>query len=113
MLLSNIALYQILKLMSFRFMQVVVVDSEAYTYDEEVIKKAEAMGKPGMVEIYSKEDSFIFTVESTGAMKATQMFLNAIEILKVKLDAVRLSFDTEEADDQFGELGAHMRGGGI
>jgi DNA-directed RNA polymerase II subunit RPB3 len=88
--------------------QVVVVDPEAYTYDEEVIKKAEAMGKPGLVEIYSKEDSFIFTVESTGAIKASQMFINAIEILKSKLDAVRLSFDTEEADDQFGELGAHM-----
>jgi DNA-directed RNA polymerase II subunit RPB3 len=93
--------------------QVVVVDPEAYTYDEEVLKKAEAMGKPGLVEIYSREDSFIFTVESTGAIKASQMFLNAIEILKSKLDAVRLSFDTEEADDQFGELGAHMRGGGI
>jgi hypothetical protein len=24
---------------------------------------------------------------------------------------VRLSFDTDEADDQFGELGAHMWGG--
>jgi DNA-directed RNA polymerase II subunit RPB3 len=88
--------------------QVVVVDPEAYTYDEEVIKKAEAMGMPGLVEIYSKEDSFIFTVESTGAIKASQMFINAIEILKSKLDAVRLSFDTDEADDQFGELGAHM-----
>ncbi|KAL4353358.1 hypothetical protein GQ457_06G002860 [Hibiscus cannabinus] len=91
--------------------QVVVVDPEAYTYDDEVLKKAEAMGKPGLVEIYAKEDSFIFTVESTGAIKASQMVLNAIEILKQKLDAVRLSEDTVEADDQFGELGAHMRGG--
>ncbi|XP_022726703.1 DNA-directed RNA polymerases II, IV and V subunit 3 [Durio zibethinus] len=91
--------------------QVVVVDPEAYTYDDEVIKKAEAMGKPGLVEIYAKEDSFIFTVESTGAIKASQLVLNAIEILKQKLDAVRLSEDTVEADDQFGELGAHMRGG--
>ncbi|XP_044479735.1 DNA-directed RNA polymerases II, IV and V subunit 3-like [Mangifera indica] len=91
--------------------QVVVVDPEAYTYDDEVIKKAEAMGKPGLVEIYGKEDSFIFTVESTGAIKASQMVLNAIEVLKQKLDAVRLSEDTVEADDQFGELGAHMRGG--
>ncbi|GMJ03504.1 hypothetical protein like AT2G15430 [Hibiscus trionum] len=91
--------------------QVVVVDPEAYTYDDEVLKKAEAMGKPGLVEIYAKEDSFIFTVESTGAVKASQMVLNAIEILKQKLDAVRLSEDTVEADDQFGELGAHMRGG--
>ncbi|CAL5378951.1 unnamed protein product [Camellia sinensis] len=91
--------------------QVVVVDPEAYTYDDEVIKKAEAMGKPGLVEIYAKEDSFIFTVESTGAIKASQLLLNAIEVLKQKLDAVRLSEDTVEADEQFGELGAHMRGG--
>ncbi|KAL1142900.1 hypothetical protein V6Z11_A11G126500 [Gossypium hirsutum] len=92
-------------------LQVVVVDPEAYTYDDEVLKKAEAMGKPGLVEIYAKEDSFIFTVESTGAIKASQLVLNAIEILKQKLDAVRLSEDTVEADDQFGELGAHMQGG--
>ncbi|CAM8935334.1 hypothetical protein QQ045_015312 [Rhodiola kirilowii] len=91
--------------------QVVIVDPEAYAYDDEVIKKAEAMGKPGLVEIYAKEDSFIFTVESTGAVKASQLVLNAIEILKQKLDAVRLSEDTVEADDQFGELGAHLRGG--
>ncbi|CAL0331287.1 unnamed protein product [Lupinus luteus] len=91
--------------------QVTVVDPEAYTYDDEVIKKAEAMGKPGLVEINAKQDSFIFTVESTGAVKASQLVLNAIEILKTKLDAVRLSEDTVEADDQFGELGAHLRGG--
>jgi DNA-directed RNA polymerase II subunit RPB3 len=76
-----------------------------------VIKKADAMGKSGLVEIEAKEDSFIFTVESTGAVKSCQLVLNAIEILKQKLDAVRLSDDTVEADDQFGELGAHMRGG--
>ncbi|KAK2991562.1 hypothetical protein RJ640_016597 [Escallonia rubra] len=91
--------------------QVYVTDRELYAYDDEVLKKAEAMGKPGLVEIYAKEDSFIFTVESTGAVKASQLVLNAIEILKQKLDAVRLSEDTVEADEQFGELGAHMRGG--
>ncbi|KAK7251986.1 hypothetical protein RIF29_35638 [Crotalaria pallida] len=91
--------------------QVSVVEPEAYTYDDEVLKKAEAMGKPGLVEINAKQDSFIFTVESTGAIKASQLVLNAIEILKTKLDAVRLSEDTVEADDQFGELGAHLRGG--
>ncbi|KAM7252098.1 hypothetical protein ACFE04_023981 [Oxalis oulophora] len=94
-----------------RTQQVLVKDHEAYTYDDEVLKKAEAMGKPGLIEIRAKEDSFIFTVESTGAIKASQLLLNAIEVLKQKLDAVRLSDDTVEADDQFGELGAHMRGG--
>ncbi|XP_016650448.1 PREDICTED: disease resistance protein RPM1-like [Prunus mume] len=91
--------------------KVVVVDPEAYTYDDQVIKKAEATGKPGLVDIIAKEDSFIFTVESTGAVKASQLLLNAIEVLNQKLGAVRLSEDTVEADDQFGELGAHMRGG--
>eukprot|EP00249_Psilotum_nudum_P016523 c25863_g1_i1 orf=638-1615(-) len=91
--------------------QVVVVDAEAYAYDDEVRKKAEAMGKPGLVDIISKEDSFIFTVESTGAIKASQMVLNSIDVLKEKLDAVRMSLENEENDDQFGELGAHMRGG--
>ncbi|KMZ68215.1 DNA-directed RNA polymerase [Zostera marina] len=90
--------------------QVVVVDPEAYTYDDEVIKKSEAMGKPGLVEIYAKDDSFIFTVESTGAISAYQLVINALEILKQKLDAVRLSDDTQENDEQFGELRQHMGG---
>ncbi|GAB4838809.1 DNA-directed RNA polymerases II, IV and V subunit 3 [Ancistrocladus abbreviatus] len=88
---------------------VVVVDLE--TYDDEVIKKAEATGKLGLAEIYAKEDGFIFTVESTGAVKASQLVFNAVEVLKQKLDAVWLSEDMVEADDFFGELGAHMRGG--
>lgn len=91
--------------------QIVVVDAEAYTYDDEVLKKIASMDKHGLIEINAKEDSFIFTVESTGAIKASQLVINAINILKQKLDAVRLSEDTVEADDQFGELGAHMRGG--
>ncbi|RWR98183.1 DNA-directed RNA polymerases II, IV and V subunit 3-like protein [Cinnamomum micranthum f. kanehirae] len=95
------------------YFHVVVVDPEAYTYDDEVIKKAEAMGKPGLVDINAKEDSFIFTVESTGAIKASQLVINAIEILRQKLDAVRLSLDTEECDEQFGELGAHLRGSAV
>ena len=66
-------------------------------------------GKLGLVEINGKEDSFIFTVESTGAIKAYQLVINAIEVLRQKLDAVRLQ-DSEEND--FGELSAHLRGGG-
>ncbi|KAI3790494.1 hypothetical protein L2E82_03573 [Cichorium intybus] len=85
-----------------------VVDPKAYTYDDEVLKKVEAMIKPGLVEIYAKEDSFIFTVESIGVVKASHLVLNAIEVLKQKVDAVRLSKDTVEADDRFGELGESL-----
>ncbi|TVU10774.1 hypothetical protein EJB05_44321, partial [Eragrostis curvula] len=84
----------------------VVVDAEAYTYDDEVIKKAEAMGKAGLVEINAKEDSFIFTVETTGAITAYELIMNAITVLRQKLDAVRLQDD----DGDLGELGAHLGG---
>ncbi|PAN11270.1 hypothetical protein PAHAL_2G151300 [Panicum hallii] len=86
--------------------QVTVCDAEAYTYDDEVIKKAEAMGKPGLVEINAKEDSFIFTVETTGAITAYELIMNAITVLRQKLDAVRLQDD----DGDLGELGAHLGG---
>ncbi|RLM86230.1 DNA-directed RNA polymerases II, IV and V subunit 3 [Panicum miliaceum] len=86
--------------------QVTVCDAEAYTYDDEVIKKAEAMGKPGLVEINAKEDSFIFTVETTGAITAYELIMNAIMVLRQKLDAVRLQDD----DSDLGELGAHLGG---
>ncbi|KAL7263889.1 hypothetical protein ACSBR1_001942 [Camellia fascicularis] len=91
--------------------QVIVVDPQAYIYDDEMIKKADAMRKSGLVEIYAKDDSFIFTMESTGVVKSSQLLLNAIEVLKQKLDAFHLSEDTVEADEKFGELGAHMLGG--
>ncbi|GJN40123.1 hypothetical protein PR202_gb29293 [Eleusine coracana subsp. coracana] len=87
-------------------LMLVVVDAEAYTYDDEVIKKADAMGRPGLVEINAKEDSFIFTVETTGAITAYELIMNAITVLRQKLDAVRLQDD----DGDLGELGAHLGG---
>jgi DNA-directed RNA polymerase II subunit RPB3 len=39
-------------------------------------------GKPGLVSIYAKDDSFIFIMQSTKALKSSQMLLNAIDILK-------------------------------
>ncbi|KAL0348338.1 UNVERIFIED_CONTAM: DNA-directed RNA polymerases II, IV and V subunit [Sesamum angustifolium] len=75
------------------------------------LRKLKQWGNLALWRSMPKEDSFIFTVETTGGIKASQLFLNAIDVLKQKLDAVRLSSDTVEADEQFGELGAHMRGG--
>lgn len=57
----------------FYLFQVILVEPEAYTYDE-VLKKAEVFGK--LIEIHAKEDSSIFTVESTGAIKASQLVFN-------------------------------------
>ena len=81
-------------------MQVQVVNVEAYAYDEEVIKKAEAMGFPGLVTISAREDSFIFTVEATGALKPETIVLNALDVLRMKLDGVRNGLLMALNDDQ-------------
>jgi DNA-directed RNA polymerase II subunit RPB3 len=81
-------------------LQVQVVNAEAYAYDEEVIKKAEAMGFPGLVSISAREDSFIFTVEATGALKPAAMVLNALDVLRVKLDGVRSGLAEATQEDQ-------------
>jgi hypothetical protein len=48
--------------------QVSVVEPEAYVFDEEVLKKAADLGKPGLVEIKQLQDRFIFRVEGTGVL---------------------------------------------
>lgn len=87
--------------------EIEVENAEAYTYDEEVLKKAEAMGVPGLVSIVAKEDHFVFSIETTGVLTATQLVLNAISVLRQKLDNVRPML---EEDEEFGELNAHISG---
>jgi DNA-directed RNA polymerase II subunit RPB3 len=45
-----------------------VVEPEAYVFDEEVLKKAADLGKPGLVEIKQLQEKFIFRVEGTGVL---------------------------------------------
>lgn len=52
--------------------QVTVLDPEAYVFDEEVIKKAADLGKPGLVEIKQLQDRFIFRVEGTGVLPVSR-----------------------------------------
>jgi DNA-directed RNA polymerase II subunit RPB3 len=49
-------------------LQVTVAEPEAYAFDEEVIKKAAELGKPGLVDIKQRQDTFIFRVEGTGVL---------------------------------------------
>eukprot|EP00227_Mantoniella_beaufortii_P022202 CAMPEP_0197582834 /NCGR_PEP_ID=MMETSP1326-20131121/5933_1 /TAXON_ID=1155430 /ORGANISM="Genus nov. species nov., Strain RCC2288" /LENGTH=322 /DNA_ID=CAMNT_0043146971 /DNA_START=274 /DNA_END=1242 /DNA_ORIENTATION=+ len=66
---------------------------ESYTYDGECLKKAEDMGKPGLVDIRAKQDSFWFTVESTGALKPEEIVINALKVLQRKLDITKDELD--------------------
>ncbi|KAF7840795.1 DNA-directed RNA polymerases II, IV and V subunit 3-like [Senna tora] len=91
-----------------RTQKVVVSDPEVYPYDEKVIWKAEAMGKPGLVEMCEKKDSFIFTVETTGALKASQVLMKAIQILKQNVISMHL-MDDKYIDGLFAGLVSDMQ----
>mmetsp|Transcript_32269 Transcript_32269/g.51680 ORF Transcript_32269/g.51680 Transcript_32269/m.51680 type:complete len:319 (-) Transcript_32269:138-1094(-) len=79
---------------------------ESYTYDGECLKKAEEMGKPGLVEIRAKLDTFLFTVESTGALKPEEIVINALRVLERKLDITKGELDIieKETAEVFGAM---------
>lgn len=47
---------------TLRAAQIEIEDAERYRYDGECLIAAEEMGKPGLVEIRQKQDTFIFRV---------------------------------------------------
>ena len=51
-------------------------DVEAYAYDRECIIRAAELGFPTAIEIAQKQDTFIFTVEATGALPPAEIVLN-------------------------------------
>jgi hypothetical protein len=73
-----------------------------YGYDGECLKKAEELGKPGLVDIRAKEDAFHFTVESTGALRPEEIVVNALKVLERKMEVTRGELDIleREQDEQ-------------
>jgi DNA-directed RNA polymerase II subunit RPB3 len=51
-------------------------DVEAYAYDRECLIRAAELGFPTAIEIVQKQDTFIFTVEATGALPPAEIVLN-------------------------------------
>ncbi|KAF7840792.1 DNA-directed RNA polymerases II, IV and V subunit 3 [Senna tora] len=54
-------------------------------YDYKMILNPEATFEPRPIEEFEKKDTFIFTVETTHALTASQLLMNALAILKQKL----------------------------
>lgn len=69
--------------------QLVVEDAERYAYDEEILRKAEELGKPGAVEIKQLQDVFIFRVESTGVLSAEAIVMQSVALLLEKMATVK------------------------
>lgn len=65
--------------------QLEVTNPEVYPFDGECLLKAEELGKPGLVKICTRQDMFVFKVESTGVLTAGQIVYDAVEVLVRKL----------------------------
>lgn len=73
--------------------QVTVENPEEYAYDDEPLHKAEELGKPGLVDIQQLQDTFIFRVEGTGALKVADIVDQALGILEDKCNVLMLEVD--------------------
>jgi len=69
------------------------------TFCKECVLKAQALNKPDLVQISTKPDKFIFTVETTGALKPEEVVLQAIDVLRLKLHNVRAHLTNEVDND--------------
>jgi len=62
------------------------------TFCQECTRKASLMGHPEIVSIREREDRFLFSLESNGALAPEEIVLNAIKILQQKLSKIQSSF---------------------
>jgi DNA-directed RNA polymerase II subunit RPB3 len=71
--------------------RVEIEDAIRCTFCNECKKKAEDFGKPDLVSIGTKPERFIFTVETTGALRPEEVVLSALNVLKLKLATLQFS----------------------
>lgn len=73
--------------------QIEIESAELYMYDGEVLAKAEDLGVPGAIDILQKQDTFIFRIEGTGVLPASDIVVTALEVLMAKISALRQGVD--------------------
>jgi DNA-directed RNA polymerase II subunit RPB3 len=71
-----------------------VTDAEVYTYEGEYLKEAESVRFPQIVEIHPRQNQFVFRVETTGALAASEIVNGAFSFLRRKLR--QLNSDVEK-----------------
>ena len=68
-------------------------------------KKAEELGKPGLVDIRAKQDVFLFTVESTGVLRPEEIVVHALNVLQRKLNVTKGELDIlkKQEEERYGD----------
>eukprot|EP01095_Lingulamoeba_sp_RSL-Kostka_P004088 TRINITY_DN1517_c0_g2_i1.p1 TRINITY_DN1517_c0_g2~~TRINITY_DN1517_c0_g2_i1.p1 ORF type:complete len:319 (+),score=85.06 TRINITY_DN1517_c0_g2_i1:97-1053(+) len=80
---------KVFELQSSSYPRKIKTNSLDCMYCNECTKYAEEIGRPNLVKIKQKEREFIFTVESTGAIKPDEIVLSAMNILSKKFSDLK------------------------
>lgn len=67
-----------------------ITDPDLCAYDGECLQKAEEMGCKGLLSIVPRLDQFLFRLETTGSLCASEIVLNAFETLILKFRSLRI-----------------------
>ena len=90
-----------------------------YAFDEECVLYAESLKKSheeeSIVSISEVEDTFLFTVESTGALLAEEIVRRALQVIVGKMDLMQQELSTIDItkDNSHGEIKTGFGGGAI
>jgi DNA-directed RNA polymerase II subunit RPB3 len=69
-----------------------IEDIHKCMYCNECVKKAAVMQIPDLVSVKPKLDTFLFSLESTGALAPADIVLSALRIIKEKINKIRYRF---------------------
>lgn len=83
----------------------IVNDTKNYNYNGEIEEKLKDMGRPSLVKIRQKQDHFVFTIESTGALHPEDIVRQSIAVLQQKLMTLH---DALEHSDQANGVAADI-----
>jgi len=78
-----------------------IEDASRCTYCDECKKKAIQLGVPDLVSVRHKQDRFLFTVETTGALRPEEVMRSALKILQEKLTNLHSHLATEQDTGEF------------
>jgi DNA-directed RNA polymerase II subunit RPB3 len=72
-----------------------IEDYSKCMYCEECKKKADSFGMPDLVSIQQRKDRFLFTIETTGALRPEEVLISALNVLHDKLNNLQINLQQE------------------
>jgi len=76
-----------------------IEDAARCTFCDECKQKAVQLGVPDLVSVRLKQDRFLFTVETTGALRPEEVMRTALNIIHEKLTNLQSHLSVEQETD--------------